>query len=329
MTPRETRKSIVLVEPMMAEIEVRLDERYDVYRVPEGISGDIPADNRFEAVVTGGGSGLPSTWIDKLPHLKLVAINGVGTDAVDLEAARERNVEVTTTPGVLAGDVADLAVAMVLAFLRKIPEGQSLVRSGAWQGGDKPVLGRSPKGKRIGILGLGEIGRETAIRASAFGMSVSYYNRSDVDAPANWQRAADPLALATQCDIVVLSIAANPATENMIGEPFLDALGPKGILVNVARGALVDEDALIEALTSGRIAGACLDVYRNEPKIRDAFKSLPNTLLMPHQGSATHETRMAMGTIVLESLQSVFAGERPSASVFKGDAALTPGRIQS
>ncbi|MBP0616869.1 2-hydroxyacid dehydrogenase [Jiella sp. KSK16Y-1] len=323
------RKSIVLVEPMMAEIEARLDERYDVFRVAGGRDGDIPADNRFEAVVTGGGSGLPPAWFDRLPHLKVVAINGVGTDAVDLKAARDRNVDVTTTPGVLAGDVADLALAMILAFLRKVPEGHSLVRSGAWQGGEKPVLGRSPRGKRIGILGLGEIGRETAVRATAFGMSVSYYNRSDVDVPADWQRAADPVALATQCDIVVVSLAANASTENMIGEEFLNALGPQGILVNVARGALVDEDALIEALTSGRIAGACLDVYRDEPGIRDAFRTLPNVLLMPHQGSATRETRLAMGTIVLESLRSVFAGERPAASVFKDDAALLPRRIRS
>ena len=309
------KPDILLVEPMMKSIEDKLDDAYTVHRMydPAGKAALEAALPKIRAVATGGGTGLSSEWIEKLPSLGVIAINGVGTDKVDLPFARSRNIDVTTTPGVLTDDVADLGVALLLAVLRHVAKGDSFVRDGKW-GNEAFPLGHSPKGKRVGILGLGQIGKAFGRRAEVFGMDVRYWNRSPVTDVA-WKSCASPTALAEDSDILVACIAASAATQNIVNADVLKALGKTGVLINIARGSVVDEDALLAALNDGTIAGAGLDVFVNEPKIREDFFTAPNTVLMPHQASATVETRVAMGELVLANIAAHFAGKKPPTTV--------------
>lgn len=311
-----SKPEILLVEPMMPAIEARLDADYTVHRLfdPAGRDSALAARPRIRAVVTGGGSGIGSDWIEAMPGLGIVAINGVGTDRVDLALARSRGVDVTTTPGTLTDDVADLGMGLILAVLRRIVEGDGFVRAGSWAAGEPFPLGRNLRGRRLGILGLGQIGRALAGRAAAFGMAVSYWDRvaiPGVDLP----RLADPAALAAASDVLAVCVAATPETHGLVDSGLLAALGPQGIVVNVARGSVVNEPDLIAALRSGAIAAAGLDVFESEPVIREAFLTLPNVVLTPHQASATVETRIAMGEAVLANLAAHFAGARPPALV--------------
>jgi lactate dehydrogenase-like 2-hydroxyacid dehydrogenase len=309
------KPDILLVEPMMQFIEDKLDAAYTVHRMYDpnqktSLEAVLP---RIKAVATGGGTGITNEWIERLPALGVIAINGVGTDKVDLTFARSRNIDVTTTPGVLTDDVADTGIALMLAALRHVARGDVFVREGRW--GKEPFpLGHSPKGKRVGILGLGQIGKAFGRRAEAFGMSVRYWNRSPVTDTA-WKSCASPVALAEDSDVLCVIIAATAETRNIVNAEVLKALGPNGLLINIARGTVVDEDALLAALNGGTIAGAGLDVFVNEPNIREEFFSAPNTVLMPHQGSATVETRVAMGELVLANIAAHFAGEKPPTTV--------------
>ncbi len=309
------KPDILLVEPMMQFIEDKLDAAYTVHRMYEpGEEASLEAAlPRIRAVATGGGSGIANEWIERLPALGVIAINGVGTDKVDLGFARSRNIDVTTTPGVLTDDVADTGIALMLAVLRHVAKGDAFVRDGRW--GREPFpLGHSPKGKRIGILGLGQIGKAFGRRAEAFGMSVRYWNRSPVK-DTTWKSCSSPVALAEDSDVLCVIIAATAETRDIVNAEVLKALGSEGLLINIARGTVVDEDALLAALNDGTIAGAGLDVFVNEPNIRQEFFSAPNTVLMPHQGSATVETRVAMGELVLANLAAHFAGEKPPTTV--------------
>jgi lactate dehydrogenase-like 2-hydroxyacid dehydrogenase len=301
------KPDLLLLEQMMKPIEEQLDALYTVHRAydpsqKQSIEEALP---RIRAAATGGGGGISNEWIEKLPNLGVVAVNGVGTDRIDLKFARERNVDVATTLGVLTDDVADVGMALILAVLRKVVAGDSYVRSGNWKKGGFP-LATSPKGKRLGILGLGQIGKTVGRKAEAFGMDVRYWNRSPVT-DTDWKACATPLDLARDSDVLCVVISANAE--------MLEALGPNGYLINIARGTVVDEDALLAALTSGKIAGAGLDVFVNEPNIREEFFTAPNTVLLPHVGSATVETRMGMGEMVLKNLAAYFAGEKPPTTV--------------
>jgi lactate dehydrogenase-like 2-hydroxyacid dehydrogenase len=309
------KPDILLVEPMMTAIEEKLDALYAVHRLydesqTQAIEAALP---KIRAVATGGGTGLSSEWIEKLPNLGVIAVNGVGTDRIDLKLARARNIDVATTLGVLTDDVADTGIALMLALLRHVAAGDAYVRAGQWPKGGFP-LGTSPKGKRLGILGLGQIGQAFGSKAEAFGMSVRYWNRSPI-ADSKWKACGSPIELAEDSDVLCVVIAATAETRNIVNAGMLKALGPKGYLINIARGTVVDEEALLAALNTGEIAGAGLDVFVNEPNIREEFFTAPNTVLMPHVGSATLETRIAMGDLVLKNLAAHFAGEKPPTTV--------------
>ena len=309
------KPDILLVEKMMPYVEERLDAAYTVHRMydPEAKAALEAALPNIRAVATGGGTGLSNEWIEKLPSLGVIAINGVGTDKVDLAFARARKIDVTTTPGVLTDDVADMGIALMLASLRHIAKGDAFVRAGQW-GKEGFPLGNSPKGKRLGILGLGQIGKAFGRRAEVFGMDIRFWNRSPVKDTA-WKSCASPVALAEDSDVLCVIVAANAETQNIVNADVLKALGPKGILINIARGSVVDEDALLAALNDGTIGGAGIDVYLNEPRIREDFFTAPNTVLAPHQGSATVETRVTMGELVLANIAAHFAGEKPPTTV--------------
>ena len=256
------------------------------------------------AIVTGGHIGCSNHMMDMLPALGIVTINGVGFDKVDLDHARARGVGVTTTPGVLTEDVADLAVGLVISLLRRLPASDTHVRAGKWPKEDMP-LSRKVSGRRFGIVGLGKIGVCIASRLVPFG-SVAYTGPAEKRGPYPFY--ADILSLAREVDVLIVACSAKAGTRHLIGAPVLNALGPSGYLINVARGSLVDEQALIEALAQDRLAGAALDVFENEPHVSEALRASDRVILSPHIASATQETRMRMADLVLENLDAFLAG---------------------
>ncbi len=311
------KPDILLIEPMTPDVEAQLDAAYTVHRLSRAkdhraFIADVGATIR--GIVTGGRTGASNAIVDALPKLEIIAINGIGTDAVDLDLARRRGIHVTTTPDVLTDDVADLAIALLLATARRICIGDRFVRAGGWLRGRVP-LATKVSGKRLGIIGLGRVGRAIARRAEGFDLSIAYSDpqRKD-DVVYGYQ--LDLRSLASEVDFLVVAAAGGPASRNIVSRDVLDALGPKGILINVARGSIVDEEALVAALTEGRLGGAGLDVFAHEPEVPEAFWRMENVVLQPHQASATAETRRAMADLVLANLAGHFAGQAlPSAVV--------------
>lgn len=261
---------------------------------------------RVRAIAASGESKVSAELIAQLPALELISVMGVGYDGIDVAAAKARGVMVTHTPAVLNDDVADLAIALMLSVARRIPHADRYVRSGQWPGGPMP-LARKMSGARLGIVGMGRIGQAIAKRGEAFGMSVAYTARSrKPELPHTFH--PDAKALAAHSDFLVLITPGGAATRRMIDAQVLAALGPNGYLINVARGSVVDEAALIEALQQGTIAGAGLDVFENEPNVPEALRALDNVVLTPHIGSATGQTRKAMADLALANLAAHFAG---------------------
>jgi lactate dehydrogenase-like 2-hydroxyacid dehydrogenase len=287
-----------------------LAERFAIHRLWEAADRDALLARlapTLRAVATKGELGASAALMDRLPKLEIVACYGVGVDAIDLPRARERRVRVTNTPDVLTEDVADMAWALLLATARRIPAGDAHVRSGAWAEGAMTMTTRV-WGKRLGIVGLGNIGRAVARRAEGFGMRVAYSGRSRRDdAPYDWH--PDPASLAAESDILVVCASGGAATKGLVDAKAIAALGPSGILVNVSRGTVVDEAALLDALEAGGIAAAGLDVFLNEPWIDARFLALENAVLQPHNSSGTRETRMAMASLVRDNLLAHFAGQ--------------------
>ena len=244
--------------------------------------------------------------IESLPNLEIIAQFAVGTDNVDLEAAAARGIPVTNTPDVLTEDTADTGMALLLAVARRVAEGDIYVRVGKWFNGPMP-LGVCLKGKTVGIVGLGRIGQAVAKRCSGFEMNIIYHGpREKPDQP--YKYVGDIHEIARESDFLMLTCPGGPATQHLIDANVLDALGPSGFLINIARGSVVDEPALIEALRSRRIAGAGLDVFAKEPSVPEAFISMDNVVLLPHIGSATVETRTIMGQLVVKNLLAHFDG---------------------
>ncbi len=260
---------------------------------------------RIRAICGSGESKVSAELIARLPALEVISIMGVGYDGVDVAAAKSRGVMVGHTPDVLNDDVADLALALMLNIARRIPQAERHVRAGKWPEGPMP-LARKMSGARLGIVGMGRIGQAIAQRALAFGMTVAYTARSAKPA-LPFAFHATPRELAAASDFLVVITPGGAATRKLIDAEVLRALGPEGYLINVARGSVVDETALIEALRSGGIAGAGLDVFENEPQVPEALRTLDNVVVVPHIGSATVQTRHAMAARALANLQAHFA----------------------
>jgi hydroxypyruvate reductase len=270
----------------------------------------------IQGVITGGHTGISNDMIDKLPALKVIAVNGVGTDAVDLQYARARGLPVTATFGALTEDVADLAIGLIITVLREIVPGNEFVKTGMWVTNPGPgaiPLSRRFSGKRVGIVGLGKVGRAIAERAAAFGCPIAYTDVREMNDVA-YRFVPDLLSLARESDILVLAAAADKA-KGIINAAVLDALGKDGYLINIARGKLVVESDLVEALQGGVIAGAGLDVFVDEPNVPEALLRMNNVVVQAHRASATVESRTAMGEMVLASLAQGLAGQRPEGSL--------------
>jgi lactate dehydrogenase-like 2-hydroxyacid dehydrogenase len=272
---------------------------------PDALSAELKA--RIRGIATEANRGANHALIAALPGLEVISIFGVGTDNVDLVAARERNIPVTNTPGILGDEVADLAIGLMLASARQIVFGDHYVRDGSWAAKGPITLGRSVGGKTMGVLGLGGIGRAIADRGAAFRMRVIYNGpRRKPDAP--YEFVADPVELARQSDYLMVACKGGPETRHLVSAAVIDALGPKGTLINVARGSVVDEPAMIAALAAGRLGHAALDVFESEPVPSPEVLKLPNVIVQPHHGTATVETRTAIGQLMIDNLTAHFAG---------------------
>jgi D-3-phosphoglycerate dehydrogenase len=286
---------------------------HDLGRLTEAGQGLGDVADRIQAIATTGAVGARSDLMAKLPRLEIVSVFGVGLDAVDLDHAKDRGVRVTYTPDVLTDDVADMGMALLLAVLRQITRGDRWVRDGRWPKGPMPLT-TSLRGKTLGILGLGRIGRAVATRAEAFGMTILYMSRSQRTVPYGYRSAV--LDLAKDSDVLMITAAGGAETKGLVDAAVLSALGAKGVVINIARGSLIDEPALIEALAAGRIAGAGLDVFPDEPHVNPGLLTLDSVVLQPHNGSGTHETRRAIGALMRANLAAHFAGEPLPTPVF-------------
>lgn len=260
------------------------------------------------AIATRGDLGANAEVIAACPKLEIISVYGVGFDAVDLPACRARGIRVTNTPDVLTNDVADLGVAMMLAQSRGMIGAEAWVRDGSWAAKGLYPLQRRVWGKRAGVLGLGRIGFEVARRLQGFDLDIAYSDVGPKDHAKDWTFIADPVALAARSDFLFVTLAASAATRHIVGASVIEALGPKGMLINISRASNIDEEALLAALETGRLGSAALDVFEGEPRLNPRFLALPNVLLQPHHASGTYETRAAMGQLMRDNLTAHFAG---------------------
>ncbi|MFS2156838.1 2-hydroxyacid dehydrogenase [Pseudomonas sp. Pseusp122] len=285
----------------------------------QALNRDFTACNRWEipdlnswldehgesirAVVTSGVYGTDNAILERLPNVEVVTSFGVGYDGTDVEYLKKRGIKLSNTPDVLNNAVAETALALMLDVSRRISEAERFVRSGAWLKGKFP-LGYDMTGKTCGIVGLGKIGKTIAKRAAAFDMNIAYYRRGQAYEGIAYKHYDNLIELAKVADFLVVIVPGSPDTERMINRDVLKALGPKSFLINVARGSVVDEPALVAALLEGEIAGAGLDVFADEPNVPEELLKLDNVVLLPHIGSGTHETRQAMADLVFANLTS-------------------------
>ncbi len=306
--PHTSMPHVLMLGPYPDWDMLPMEASYRLHKLwkPEG--SETLAENRdsVRAIATRGELGASKALIDALPNLEIIACYGVGTDAIDLPTARERGIRVTNTPDVLTGDVADIAVGLALATMRRLPAGDAHVRSGAWAQGNMGLVTRF-HGKKVGIVGFGRIGATIARRVSGFDVEIGYFDLSArPDAPQLF--FPDILALAAWSDVLIVTLAGGASTHKLVGAEVFRALGSKGFLVNVSRGSTIDEPALLDALEGKTIAGAGLDVFWNEPTIDPRFAAIDTVVLQPHHASGTVETRQAMGQLVRDNLAAHFAG---------------------
>ncbi|MFL1904838.1 2-hydroxyacid dehydrogenase [Streptomyces tauricus] len=300
--------TVLQVSPLLPALEKALAERHRTVRLHELPDPAAYLREQAEgvvAVVTSARFGVANSLMDALPKLGAIVHFGVGYETTDVAHARARGVDVSNTPDVLNDCVADLAVGGLIDVMRELSAADRYVRAGRWGAAPYPLTSRV-SGKRVGILGLGRIGRAVARRLEGFGMDIAYCSRGPVsDVPYRYLPTARELA--AECDAVVVTVAGGAGTRGLVSAEVLDALGPRGFLVNVARGSVVDEPALVAAVREGRIAGAALDVFADEPNVPQALLESDRVLLLPHVASGTHETRQAMADLVLGNVQRFMA----------------------
>jgi lactate dehydrogenase-like 2-hydroxyacid dehydrogenase len=293
-----------------------LQERYDFHELHAQADRDAFLKERggeMRAVVGLAGSVYDEATLDRLPKLEIIAVHGVGYDAVPLEYCRKRKLRVTNTPDVLTEDVADIALALVLMTSRGLVEANRFLHAGHWKEGQFKLTDK-PGGKRAGIFGLGRIGKAIAWRLAHLGMEIGYHGRTLQEGePFDYFESL--IELAEWCDFLVVACPGGPGTQNAVDAKVLAALGSNGTLINIARGSVVDEPALVAALENGVIKSAGLDVFADEPKVPMKLRKMPQVVLLPHVGSATVETRRAMADLVVRNLDAHFAGEELPAAV--------------
>lgn len=303
------KHDVILTAKGHAGTQKRMEQEFNLVKLweqPDRAAALKAAAPKVRALAHTGHSKVDAALMDALPKLEIIANFGVGVDQIDLEAAKARGITVTNTANALNDCVADCAMALVLNTLRKFPQADKYLRAGRWKTDGTYPFTTSLGGKTLGILGLGRIGEEIANRAKAFRMQIRYHNRNKKDVP--WTYDPDPVTLAKHSDVLVAITPGGPETDKLVNAAVLDALGPQGYLVNVARGTVVDQPVLLKYLQEKKIAGAGLDVYYDEPNVDPAFFGLDNVVLLPHMASATNETRTAMGALQIENINLKLSG---------------------
>jgi lactate dehydrogenase-like 2-hydroxyacid dehydrogenase len=274
----------------------RLEAAFTIHKLDDG---DYPAE-AITHVATNGHAGVPPEVMAGLPNLQMISCYGVGYDAIDVQAARARGIMVTHTPNVLNAEVATTAVMLMMACYRELLRDDAWVRSGKWEAEGNAPLTRSVDNQTVGILGLGRIGQAIADKLVPFDATIVYHSRSEKDVPYRYY--ADLVEMARDVDCLICITPGGASTHKLVNRAVMDALGPQGTLINVSRGSVVDEAALIEALQEGRLGWAGLDVFEAEPHVPQALREMKNVVLLPHVGSATVETRAAMGALTVDNL---------------------------
>lgn len=307
----QTRIPIVTYGSLSPYLADQLRGRFEVHEVSaDADPATLPkAVQEARALVSFGSVGASAAMMDALPKLEMIGLFSVGYDKVDVAHAREKGIKLSNTPDVLTDDVADLAVGLLYATVRNIAANDRMVRSSQWARGGTVALSGSITGRRIGILGLGRIGRAVARRLEPVASEIIYHNRTPV-ADVPFRYVEDRIAFAQESDAMIIATSGGPEAQRLVDAAMLDALGPQGVLVNISRGSVIDEVALVAALSEGRIGGAGLDVFVNEPEVPEALLTMDNVVLQPHQGSATVRTRKAMADLVLANLDA-WASGRP------------------
>lgn len=301
------REATILVLGNFNEYAVqRLSGEFKVKRIPKGDAALVEASWAGDVKGIASMSGVNAGLIDALPNLEIIGNFGVGYDAVDAKHAATKSVMVTNTPDVLTDEVADTTIGLLIDTVRELSKSQEFLRSGEWvKQGRYPLSKLSLRGRKVGIFGLGRIGKAVAHRVEAFGLPISYHNRRKSD-DVNYAYYPSLLELAKAVDTLILVAPGGAETEKAVNAEVLSALGSEGVLINIGRGSVVDEDALAEALKNGTIAAAGLDVFANEPNVPQALLDAPNTVLLPHIGSASEKTRQGMADLVIDNLISWF-----------------------
>ena len=304
---------VLVMVPCRPEQLKTLEQRYRLHRFDLADESGKEAmllthGAAIRAVVTTHTGGFTEALLDRLPNVEIVAVASVGYDTVCVDACAKRGIPVTNTPDVLTNDVADMALMLLLTTVRRLLNGVNWIQNGHWQSKGMMALNTSLTGKRVGIVGLGRIGKAIAVRCEAFGLQPCYYGRreqKDVSYP--W--FSDLEKLAEQVDVMIVAVPGGADTQGLIGKKVRLALGKQGYFINIARGSVVDENALIDVLVSGEIKGAGLDVFVDEPNVPEALLTLDNVVLQPHCASGTEETRSAMSQLVVDNLNAHFTGQ--------------------
>jgi len=309
MEDRMSRPAVLMIGPLSKDVTGPVEAEFDacgLWKPADREAVLSEAGDRIRGIAAGG-LGVDAALIAALPNLEIIANFGVGYDSVDAAAAAARGIMVTNTPDVLNDDVADLALALMLMANRGLAAGDRYVRAGRWLDGDMPLATKTA-GQTVGIVGLGRIGKAIAKRAEACGVDIVYHGRHrQPDQPYRYYERLT--AMAADVDVLILVCPGGKATYHIVDAEVLAALGPDGVLINVARGSVVDEAALVRALTEGRLRAAGLDVFEDEPRVPEALFALENVILLPHLGSATVGTRLAMCNLVVDNLRRHFAGQ--------------------
>lgn len=299
-------EQILQVGPVNPTVAAALADEFGAVRLPDGPERPDFLERHavgIRVAVCSGRFGVDTDLMRQLPNLEAIVNFGVGYDATDVAQANDRNIPISNTPDVLTDCVADTALALYLDVLRKTTAADRFVRRGEWESSPSFPLTTRASGKKVGILGLGRIGRAIATRLEAFGCEIHYHNRRTVEG-SGYRYQASPVELAEAVDVLIIAAAGGPETAKLVDADVIAKLGPEGYLVNIARGTVVDEEALVSALQEGRLAGAGLDVFASEPHVPAALMTLENVVLLPHIGSGTRETRADMAALTLENLRS-------------------------
>ena len=306
-------EKVLIYSKFPKTLMVRIGERFELLDAAGKSPGEVFSQEELSdvrAMITAGGTQLPGHVMDTLPSLRAIVCYGTGYDGVDLAAAKERNIAVGNSPGANAASVADLAVTLMLTATRRIIPADEFVRNGNWASGKPSPLLRAPPGnpgRRVGVYGMGEIGRKIASRMASFETEVGYFSRTHRDLPYRYFESLS--ALAEWCSVLMIAVRAGAETHHVVNADILQRLGSDGYVVNIARGSVIDEAALIAALQNNTIAGAGLDVFEKEPHPPGALSQLPNVVLTPHVGGHTQDSHAAMQDCVIANLEAFFAGQ--------------------